>query len=106
MEAKCRPLNYFVTPSPEILDFLGAPLGVGFSAMLIESVSSVPYTFWRPQSYIKEFILNPTNFIVICCILSFYEENKIEVICCPIWRKDNFAVLSSNFLFEISLVMI
>ena len=49
MEVRCRPLNYFVTPSPEILDFLGA-LGVGFSGRLIESVSSVPYTFWRPQS--------------------------------------------------------
>ena len=75
--------NYFVTPSPEILDFLGA-LGVGFSATLIESVSSVPYTFWRPQSCIKEFIVNPTYFTVVVSILSFYEENKIEVICYPI----------------------
>ena len=67
--------NYFVTLSPEILDFLGA-LGVGFSATLIESVSSVPYTFWRPQSCIKEFIINPTNFTVVLSILSFYEEKK------------------------------
>ena len=70
--------NYFVTPSPEILDFLGA-LGVGFSATLIESVSSVPYTFWRPQSCIKEFIINPTNFTVVVSILSFYDEKKISI---------------------------